>query len=537
MKYRRGCRCISKAANVCIAVVLVAAAPARAADWLQFGYDASHSGNNDEEISIANNLASLQLLYRAALPAVADGAPVYLGGVEAADGPRNLLFVTTEDGHIVALDADSGTQIWSQQPATGPATKTTSSPALDPNRQFVYSFGLDGKVHKYTVSDGSETVDDNWPEIATLKPEVEKGSSALAFATAADGHTYLYATTSNIIDDAGDYQGHITSIELSSGAQTVFNALCSNQPIHLGHGDDAADCASEQAGIWSRPAAIYDAANDRIYVTTGNGPYTGNIGGSEWGESVLALSPSLRDSTGESLTQPLDSYTPSQFDALNAGDLDLGVSAPTILPVPANSKLKNVGVQVGKDGILRLLNLDDLSGNNAPGHLDGELTQVTDLDFFGFTSNQAAVWVDPTTGIGWYLLACEDAEYGFMIETGPLGVPRLVPAWSRMVGGTGGGSPVVADGIEFIVEQQTLTGLDPTTGIVKWSMPIAGVHWASPIVVDGKIFLADGDATISAYGAPVNETFAPMPNGSKPTAPTYPAPFFLTNRGGTNITP
>ena len=49
-----------------------------------------------------------------------------------------------------------------------------------------------------------------------------------------------------------------------------------------------------------------------------------------WGDSVLALNP---DGTGAN-SQPLDSYTPTNYLDLFNGDLDLGSTAPALLPVP-----------------------------------------------------------------------------------------------------------------------------------------------------------------------------------------------------------
>lgn len=518
---------------------VVAAMCAHAADWLQFGFDPAHSNNNDQETTIAANMGSLQLLFQAPLPASADGAPVYLSGVTTAAGQQNLLFLTTTDGHIVALDGQTGEQVWSQLPASGPAKKTSSSPVIDPNRLFVYSYGLDGKVHKFAVGDGTETVDGTWPEVVTLKPEIEKGSSALTFATAANGRTYLFAATSNMAYDSGDYQGHVVSIDLFTGANRVFNSLCSNQPVHFEHTDGTVDCPLTQSGIWTRPAATYDVANDRIYVATGNGPYTGNTGGFEWGESVIALAPSLHDSAGAALTLPLDSYTPSQFESMNDADLDLGVSVPAILPVPADSVVKNIGVQIGKDAIVRLLNLDDLSGGGGPGHLDGEIGTVTGLDYFGFTSNQSAVWVDPQSGVAWFLLACKSTEYGFMVSSDTQGHVSLVKMWTRGTGGNGGGSPVVADGVEFVIEQNNLMGLDPKTGTQLWTTPVTSVHWASPIVVDGTIYFADGNSTVVAYGLPkaFDQFIQPSPNPLKPSRSSYRAPVVPTHRSAPALIP
>src|SRR6266508_6753795 len=51
-------------------------------DWLQYNGNPQHSGNNTQEAVLgASNVASLQCLFQATLPAVADGAPVFLAGV------------------------------------------------------------------------------------------------------------------------------------------------------------------------------------------------------------------------------------------------------------------------------------------------------------------------------------------------------------------------------------------------------------------------------------------------------------------------
>src|SRR5450755_4438662 len=160
-------------------------APALAYDWLQFGGDPQHSGNNAAEaILSAGNVNLLAQKYQATLPAIADGAPVFLEAVSTPTGVKNLLFVTTRDGRIIALDAQTGATAWSHQYGpgtckinnTGGACYTTSSPAVDPNRQYVYSYGLDGNVYKYQVGDGTEIMTGGWPQNATLKGYDEKGS-------------------------------------------------------------------------------------------------------------------------------------------------------------------------------------------------------------------------------------------------------------------------------------------------------------------------------------------------------------------------
>jgi hypothetical protein len=214
-------------------------------DWFQFDGDASHSGSNTLEQTLSpTNVNQLHLLFQVALPAVADGAPVYLHNVTTASGIRNLVFVTTRTGDVAALDASTGGTVWwkpsqaascliNNNSGRNEACYTTSSPAIDPNRQFVYSYGLDGYVHKFNVGDGTEIMTGGWPELASRKVYDEKGSSALSLATARDGTSYLYVTNGGYPGDAGNYQGHLTAINLSDGSQKVFNALCSNQTVHF----------------------------------------------------------------------------------------------------------------------------------------------------------------------------------------------------------------------------------------------------------------------------------------------------------------
>src|SRR5258708_18520153 len=181
-------------------------------DWPQFGFNSQHSSDNTQEGAInAGNVSSLQRFLHVSLPSTADGAPAFLSNAATISGTKSLVFVTTKAGHILALDWRTGATVWSHLNNSGP-NYTTSSPAIDPNRQYVYSYGLDGHVHKYQVGDGHETIDGNWPELATRKPSVEKGSSALSIATARSGASYLYVTNGGYPGGAEGSKGDATGI-------------------------------------------------------------------------------------------------------------------------------------------------------------------------------------------------------------------------------------------------------------------------------------------------------------------------------------
>jgi outer membrane protein assembly factor BamB len=470
-------------------------------DCLQFDFDAQHSGNNPHESTISTaNAGSLHQLYRIPLPAVADGAPAYLTAVTTPMGVRDLLFVTTKAGHVAALDAHTGASVWMQQyPAGsyrinngGSPTYTTSSPAIDPNRQYVYSYGLDGYVHKLQVGDGTEVTSGGWPELTSLKPFNEKGSSALSIATARSGITYLYVAHAGYPGDRGDYQGHITAISLADGSQRVFNANGSDQAVHFVERPGTPDTPGVQTGIWARAGVIYDTDTDRIYMATGNGPY--DPAQHNWGDSVFALNPDGSGLNGD----PLDSYTPTNQQQLNNTDADLGSTAPAILPLPANSAVTHLAVQGGKDALLRLLNLDNLSGQGGLGHTGGEVGTTIRVPQGGEVLTQPAVWVNPADGTTWTFVANGNGISGLKLTVDAGGTPGLQVAWKS---GTGGTSPIVANGVLFYAGNHNLRALDPVTGTeLGHDSTIGSIHWESPVVANGALYITDESGQLTAYG-------------------------------------
>ena len=493
-----------------------AAVQASTYDWLQFNGNPQHSGNNTAETALGpSNVASLQFLFQATLPSIADGAPVYLASVSTPGVVRDLLFVTTTAGHIVALDAVTGAQVWSKQYGPGNckinngsnACYTTSSPAIDPNRLYVYSYGLDGYVHKYQVGDGIEVTTGGWPELVTLKGFNEKGGSALSFATSADGTTYLYMLSGGYPGDGGDYQGHLTAINLANGTQKVFNSLCSSHTVHFVQAPGTPDCNQVQSALWARAGAVYDDVTDRVYLATGNGLYNGNAGGLSWGDSVLAVKP---DGTG-SAGKPLDAYTPTNFQALQNADADLGSSAPAILPAPAFPG--RLAMQAGKDAVLRLINLANLSGQGGPGFIGGEL-QLLAVPQGGGVLTAPAVWVNPGHGTTWVFVANQSGISGLRLIF-PSGVPTLEKRWQSASGGT---SPLVANNVLYYAASNVIRALEPLTGAPLWSdtAKVGGIHWQSPVVVNATLYITDQAAHLTAYSLP--------PGSASPTPTVTAAP-------------
>lgn len=458
-------------------------APPVSGDWLEFGYDPARSGVNPTDTALSPaNVGKLTKLWQARLPDVADSSPILLHALPFSSGPRDVLYLTTRDGHLVALDASNGAPIWSQQPH-GPRI-THSSPVADAARQYVYAYGLDGALHRYDPITGREATGGGWPEPITLMNQTEKEGTALNLANGR-----IYVATGGYIGDAPPYQGHVVTIDLASGSERVFNSLCSNLTTLLRNGE----CASQQSGIWSRGGAVIDPVDGDIWVVTGNGRFNANQGGYDYGDSILRLSPD-----GTTL---LDSFTPDNYQALDDSDADLGSSSPALLPRIANSATPLLLAQAGKDGLLRLLNRQNLSGRGGPGHLNGSL-QTIDLGCGLYT--QPAVWTNPADGAIWLFVASGCGLRAFQARTDASGATRLAQVWGN---GDAVTSPVIAGGVLFAAGSGALRAFDPTTGHTLWSSDqtsangsIGSIHWESPIVVGGAVYIADENGAITCYG-------------------------------------
>ena len=472
-----------------------AAEPAAPYDWLQMNGDPQHSGNNTQETVLGpGNVASLQFLFQVALPSAADGAPVALSSVVTPGGTFDLLFSTTKSGTLVALDAATGAQIWAQ-PHAGASSVTNSSPAIDPESPLLSTATVSTAR---STSTRSPTAPRSRPAAGrsstTLKGNVEKVAGALCDRDRGERRDLPLRAPRRIqrrrrrLPGAcdGDQPDHRDAERLQHAVQRPV------RPLHHVAGLPIAD--SRRSAIWPKDGILYDAVTDRIYMPTGNGPFDANAGGHIWGDSVLALNP---DGTGSGGGMPMDSYTPSNYAALESGDLDLGSTGPAILP--AAGYPGRLAVQSGKDSKLRLIDLTDMSGQGGPGHAGGEI-ELQSLPQGGGVLTVPAVWINPADGTTWVFYSNNSGISALRLEF-PGGVPSLVKQWQSSLNGT---SPLVVNNVLYQMGGFTLRAMDPLTGGVLWSdtTHVGSRHWQSPVVVNARVYLQDEAGHLTAWGLP-----------------------------------
>jgi hypothetical protein len=169
--------------------------------------------------------------------------------------------------------------------------------------------------------------------VVTFNPLQENQRAALALA---NGNVYIAWASQG---DYNPYHGWV----IAYNAQTLQK---------LGSAFNTSPDGS-MAGIWqSGQGPIVDASGN-VYYMLGNGSFSADRGGRNYGESLVKLDSGLQT--------VLDWFVPSNWNDLNGGDVDFGSSGPLLLP---NT---NYAIGGGKSGIFFLLNTNNL-GHYALGN-------------------------------------------------------------------------------------------------------------------------------------------------------------------------
>ncbi len=459
-----------------------ASAPARvpSGDWPTFDFDPQRSGVGPADTGItARNLGSLQVR-RVQLDGTVDASPIELAGIRVDGRARDVIVVTTSYGRTIALDAATGRRLWEFTPAgirrlEGTPQVTTSTPVADPDRRYVYAASPDGYVHKLSLATGAQVRSGGWPVRVTLLPGREKLGTALNLS----GREVI-VTTGGYIGDNTPYQGHVVTIDRSSGRIShVWNSLCANEHRLI----VPASCSASDSAIWGRSGAVVEPGSGRLLVTTGNANFFNGArspfdGRRFWPDSVLELSPDA--------ATLLHNWTPTDQERLSDTDTDLGSTSPALLGTYTGRRL---AVQGGKDAMLHLLDLDRLDGTTgaAGPRLGGELQDIPTPGNDQLLT-APAVWVHD--GIIRLYVADNSATAEYALVGGAKPRLRLLAKNS-----TPGTSPIVAGGLLYVYDPAdgALDVYDPVSLQRLVSLPAAPGHWNSPIVVGGRIVVPEGN--------------------------------------------
>jgi hypothetical protein len=116
-------------------------------------------------------------------------------------------------------------------------------------------------------------------------------------------------------------------------------------------------------GIWASGGGPALDSEGNIYVSTGNGNYDATLNGPDnydFGDSVLKLIPFTGITSNGSNLSLVDWFTPDNQASLSNGDVDLGSGQPIILPDQTSGAFPHLLVQIGKEGVVYLVNRDNM---------------------------------------------------------------------------------------------------------------------------------------------------------------------------------
>jgi hypothetical protein len=295
-------------------------------------------------------------------------------------GKRNVCFVATVNNSVYAFEADSAnviTPYWkvNLSPTGARAVKNTDINACGPYNDFAGNMGIVG----------TPVIDSVTNTLYVVAKSFSSTNGFQQFLHALDATTGVEKSGSPKLIGA-----QINSTGSGSvGGILNFDALKQNQRAGLlllngivyitwaSHGDCDpyhgwvlgydkttlaqkivynATAQGEKGGIWMAGAGIAADESGNLYVAVGNGSVglSGNPADvTNRSESALKLTPS-----GSTLT--LSSFfTPTNFPALEAADLDFGVTG--LLLIPGTTR----AVAGAKDGNIYLMDRDNMGGYNA----------------------------------------------------------------------------------------------------------------------------------------------------------------------------
>ncbi|MBZ5512719.1 MAG: pyrrolo-quinoline quinone [Acidobacteriia bacterium] len=445
--------------------------------------------------------------------------PLYVPNLNIAGGTHNVVFVATEHDSVYAFDADGkqSTPLWqvsfinpsagilpfssSATAYIGPEIGITSTPAIDLSTGTMYvvadtqvnGTGARYQLHALDITTGAEK----------FGGPVTISGSVSGTGAASRGGTVTF-------DPAQHLQR--ASLLLANGAIYIaFASFGDTDPYHgwiftysastlarLGIFCDTPN--GTEGGIWMAGAGMSADSSGNVYVSTGNGTFTVQTAGSDYGDSVIKFSSS------PSLTVT-DWFSPYDNSSLSVLDLDLGSGGLLLFPDgTGGGSLMLIG---GKNGTLYLLNRASLghwqSGSNS--QIIQSIQNASPGEIFG-----TPVWWN-----GWvYVGALNDSIKAFQLQNGKL---TTIPtsATSTYFPDPGAPAPSLSangssNGILWALEytggtSEVLHAWDATDlsrELYNSSSNLGddlgpGVRFTVPTVADGKVFVGTA-ASLAVYG-------------------------------------
>lgn len=516
--------------------------------------DNSRTGTNlDETILTTANVTVTQFgkVFTRAVDGQIYAQPLVVPDVNIPGrGIHNVVYVVTMHNTVYAFDADDPSAVvplW--QTSLGPSAPLPS-PDIGPSGYLDIEVEV-GTLSTSVIDPASHTL----YAVAFTKespPSCTSGCSyahrlhAIDLITGAEkfgGPVLITGTVAGTGDGSingtltfnSQYELQRTALLLSNGVvYFAFASYGDNGPYHgwvFGYNaatlqrvsifNDTPD--GQRGGIWQTGQGLAADANGSLYLMSGNGTFTADTGGSDYGTSFLRLSPS---GVVSGLLPVADYFTPHNQTELNDFDYDLGSTGPVLIPGT------NLLYGIGKEGWMYLLNRSNLGQYNGPIGPDNVVQSFQAMNNINKSDNVFAspiYWNSPA-GPRVYMWGAGDPlkEFGLSItgsitaafQTTPIAASTAAIPADKSPGGTlslSANGNLTGTGIVWAVRPNwdtiptsaILYAFDATNvGIELWNSGqnqardgiATFAKFSPPTVANGKVYLATFSNQLLVYG-------------------------------------
>jgi hypothetical protein len=371
-----------------------------------YHYDNYRTGWNSKETALtvaAVHSSSFGVLSKVALDDQVDAQPLVVPGVTITAGNfkglYDVVYVATDNNTIYAIDIATGHVLLSPNfgppvvkplrcSASNPDVGINSTPVIDVSSNtlyaIVYTQGSAGPEYWLHALDLGSLTDQVAPQLVAASHTLSNGTTYEFNAKYQRQRPALLLANGNVYAGFGSFcdfvpkfsRGWLLGWQTGSLTPLVANELT-----------DALSTSPDDfflASIWMSgygPAA--DDSGNILFVTGNSDPSGTTYGINNVEESVVKVSPDL--------SEVVDSFTPSNVEDLDEGDLDFGSGGVMVLPDQPGAT-PHLAVAAGKVGSMFFMNEDNLGGFSADGN------NVLGTYAIGGCFCGASYFVDPTDG-------------------------------------------------------------------------------------------------------------------------------------------
>ena len=346
-----------------------------------YQHDNYRSGANTQETTLTptnvnvNQFGRLQVL---PVQGYVYAQPLYVPNLNIAGNLHNVVFVATEHDQVYAFDANSGVQLWHTNllVTVGPLLVVEPVSSTDVScGDLIPEIGITGTpVIDTTLNEMFLVTKTKQRDVLTGVTTFRQTLYALDIRTgrlrnpphdiSARVHGTGQGSQNGFLTFDPLLEGQRYALMLQAGQVFIgWASHCDNGAYHgwlMGFNESSLFSTGvfvdtpngAEGGFWGSGMAA--DSSGAIYAASGNGDFSANDGGIDYGDSVMRFTP-----TGASINL-VDYFTPWDESMLDVYDTDVGSGGILLLPDQPGSPYPHLLVQVGKEGTIDLINRDDM---------------------------------------------------------------------------------------------------------------------------------------------------------------------------------